>query len=128
LEALSNFGQMFQVGLKSEDMRRPAILGLEAMLASVRQPEQLAPELARSRDAVTGRIEQLITGAQAAGELDPALDARALAVRSQAVVIGLHVLSFDCKQTAPAAPVFRRIGRMLEGLASSIASLPGSEC
>ncbi len=119
---------MLQVGLKSEDMRRPAILGLEAMLVTVCQPEEFARELAHSRDAVTGRIEQLITGAQAAGELDPALDARALTLQSQVVVIGLLVPALDREQTAPVVPVLRLIGRILEGLASPIGSRPGSEC
>lgn len=128
LEALSNVGQTIQVGLKSEEMRLHAILGLEAMLAAVRRPEQLAPELVRSRDAVTGRLEQLITGAQAAGELDPAVDARALAVLFQSVVVGLQVLSLDRENPVPAEPVFRVIGRMLGSLASPARSRPESDC
>lgn len=128
MEALANVGQMIQVGLKSEDTRLHAILGLEAVLAAVRRPEQLAPELARSRGIVTGRLEQLITGAQAAGELDPVADARALADLFQAVVIGLQVLSLDRDHAAPAEPVFRIIGRMLEGLAVPASSRAGSEC
>ncbi len=128
LEALANVGQIIQAGLKSEEMRLHAILGLEAVLAAVRRPEQLAPELARSHDAATGRLEQLITGAQAAGELDPAVDARALAVLLQSVVVGLQILSLDREEPVPPEPVFRVIGRMLEGLAPQARSRPGSDC
>ncbi len=128
LEALSNVGEIIQIGLKSEEMKLHTVLGLEAMLAAVRQPEQLAPELAQSRDDVTGRLEQLITGAQAAGELDPAVDARALAVLLQSVVIGLQIFSLEREDPVPVEPVFRIIGRMLEGLALPASSRPGSEC
>ncbi len=128
MEALANVGRIIQVGLKSEEMRLHAILGLEAVLAAVRRPEPLAPELARSHDAVTGRLEQLITGAQAAGELDPAVDARALAVLFQSVVVGLQVLSLDREDPVPPEPVFHVIGRMLEGLAPQARSLPESDC
>lgn len=128
LEALSNVGQIIQIGLKSEEMRLHTILGLEAMLVAVRRPEQLGPELTRSRDAVTGRLEQLITGAQAAGELDRAVDARALALLLQSVVVGLQVLSLDREDPVPVEPVFRIIGTMLEKLGSPASTRPGSEC
>lgn len=98
------------------------------MLAAVRQPEQLAPELVRSRDAVTGRLEQLITGAQASGELDPAVDTRSLAILLQSIVVGLQIFSLERDDSVPVEPVFRVMGRMLEGLALPASSRPRSEC
>jgi AcrR family transcriptional regulator len=93
------------------------VLGLEATLAAARRPESVPAEHRESELAVVEMLEDLIRQAQAAGEIDPALDARALALLLQACHIGCHVLQLDLGEGTDLDPVFDVLADLLGRLA-----------
>jgi AcrR family transcriptional regulator len=96
-ETLLRMIHLFLVGLQSGAYREHVLVGMEAELAAARRPETLGATQRAMRQAELGITEDLVRRAQAAGEIDPAVDARALAVLMNAIGVGLFqmVLSLD---------------------------------
>jgi hypothetical protein len=80
---------LFLVGLESGAYREHALVGMEAELAAARRPETLGETQRAMRRAELDITEELVRRAQAAGEIDPAVDARALSVLMNAIGLGL---------------------------------------
>jgi AcrR family transcriptional regulator len=93
------------------------VLGLETTLAACRRPESVPPEHRESELAVVEGLEELIRQAQAAGEIDRAVDARSLALLLQACHVGCHVLQLDLGEETDLIPVFDTLAELLQRLA-----------
>ena len=122
-ESDSPVGRLMQVGRHVwDDMKRPdckedLLLSLETVLVGARQ----SPELAAGRKAamleVEGMIERLVREAQAAGELDKALDAPALSQMLLACSFGTRLLSLDLGDEMDTDAVLTVLGQMLSRFA-----------
>jgi AcrR family transcriptional regulator len=99
-----------------EDEGRAIIGELETMLVAARQPEVIGSELKTARQYVHQAIERTIREAQAAGEIDPALDARALAITLFASVYGIGILSLEHDE-AEVDTMYRTLQEMVDRLA-----------
>jgi AcrR family transcriptional regulator len=75
-----------------------ACLTLELELAARRSPG-LATRMRELRLTVQGLIEDAVRRAQAAGEVDPSLDPKALALTLAAVVAGIQKISVELGET-----------------------------
>lgn len=95
LAALVRLGHNFWSRMKSEEARTQTLLGLESILASVRYAEELAIERRRMREELIERLARLLHQAQAAGEIDPAIDVRSLSLMLLACVTGLGLMLLD---------------------------------
>jgi AcrR family transcriptional regulator len=95
LAGLLEIGDLLLAKLKSAEMREQTILGREASLAAARQPGALGEAYRAMRLDIVDRIEGALRGAQAAGEIEPAIDARALAFALDAFVAGLEDAALD---------------------------------
>ena len=97
-ETVSPLGAILATGraawswFDDQDARDRFLLHLDSTLAGAREPEGLGAELAAHTIEVIEQLEQLVRGAQTAGELPEDLDARALAVALLAMHQGLGVL------------------------------------
>lgn len=95
MRALRAVGRKAWSWLKEEGAREQTIMNLEMSLAAARRPDELGPEQGRMVADTLGFIEQLVLQAQAAGELDMSLDARALAQTLLASHVGTKVLALE---------------------------------
>lgn len=93
------------------------VLGLETSLAASRRPDSVPDEHREGELAVVEMMEDLIRQAQAAGEVDPAIDARGLALMLQACHVGCHVLALDLGKGTDLDPVFDVLAELLRRLA-----------
>jgi AcrR family transcriptional regulator len=80
---------------RTEEGREQCIVGLESALAAVRYAGGVAEERRRMWRGGIEFSETLLRLAQARAEIDPALDARALATTLLAAWVGLGVFSLD---------------------------------
>ena len=114
LAGLLNVGRAVWDEMKTEEARADTILTLETMLAAVRQPEELAPERRQAWNAVIDLIERFLRPAQAAGEIDPQLDARAFATMALALGLGTRLLALELGDDMDTDAVFAVLTRMLD--------------
>ena len=117
LEALGNIGRSAWDDLKREECRQGIILSLETTLAAVRNPEELGAERGEMWTALIEMLERLIRQAQAAGELDAGVDARALAIALLACHLGTGVLAIQLEDSVDTDAVFDVVTEMLLRLA-----------
>lgn len=68
---------------------------LEVALASIRQPEEIGRLNTRSRNRIHDAIQAIIEEGQAAGDIDPNLDARAVAMSLHAFVFGIGMMGLN---------------------------------
>lgn len=68
---------------------------LEVALASVRQPEEIGSLATKSHDKIHDAIQAIIEDGQAAGDIDPNLDARAVAMSLYAFVFGIGMMGLN---------------------------------
>jgi TetR/AcrR family transcriptional regulator, transcriptional repressor of aconitase len=113
LNTLERVGQMFAEMFESEGYEDHVIVGFEAAIAAAREPEQFGNELCEDAEALTGALRSLIYAAQDAGEIDPDIDARQLAVVLHAVGLGLRELRLIHRGTLDAAGAFDMVTTML---------------
>ncbi len=92
LEAILATGRAAWACFAGDDAGDRLILHLDSTLAGARDPDGHGAELAAHTTDLIDRLEELVRQAQAAGELDSDLDARALAVSLLAIHQGLGVL------------------------------------
>ena len=93
--ALLAKGRMVWDLLLSEEGRQQTILGMESALAAARYAEGVGEERRAMGSRGIDFAAALVQQAQHAGELDPRLDARALATTLLASWIGMSVLALD---------------------------------
>ena len=97
VQALTDIGRSAWNQFKSEGCREQLILSLETTLAAVRQPEELGAERGEMWSALIEMLESLVGQAQAAGELDAGVVARALAVTLLASHLGTGLLALQLR-------------------------------
>lgn len=68
---------------------------LEVALASVRQPDEIGTLANKSHDRIHDAIQAIIEEGQAAGDIDPNLDARATAMSLHAFVFGIGMMGLN---------------------------------
>ena len=98
--ALLSAVQAVWADLKSEKAREETILALETTLAAARQSAELGAERRQMRKAEIEMLEQCVRQAQEAGEIDPAVGGRALAVMLLACHLGAHQLDLELQDGA----------------------------
>jgi hypothetical protein len=81
--------------LQAPETRDQTVMALETILAARRTMPELAAERRQRWQAELAQVAGFLRQAQAAGELDPAVDADTLAVVLQACVWGLTLLSLE---------------------------------
>ena len=95
LQALGDVGNAVWGEFKKPGWREHVILSLESALAAARQPEELG---AARHEMLSGLIDMLgglIERAQAAGEIDPAVDARSVGATLLACQLGTGLLALQ---------------------------------
>ncbi len=112
LAALERVGREVLAQLAAGD---PAsvVCGLELALAAAREPEGVGRLVREARRAVVEMVERVIRQAQAAGEVDPALDPRATAQLLLAFTLGLGQLRLELGEALEIEPVFDAMLRMV---------------
>ena len=113
LHALLSAVQAVWAGLKSEKAREETILSLETTLAAARQSAELGAERRHMRKAEITMLEQCVRQAQEAGEIDPAVDGRALAVMLLACHLGAHQLDLELQDGADTDALLAGVIKML---------------
>ena len=115
--AIGDIGRSVWSSLKREGARESAILNLETVLAAARKPDELG---AARREMLTAQIEMLgglIRQAQAAGEVDTGVDARALATTLLAAYLGSSLLALELGEMVDTDAICDVMNGMLQNLA-----------
>ena len=94
-EALGEIGRSAWDDFKREGWRDNVILNLETALKATRQPEELGAARREMLSALVELLEGLVEQGQAAGELDPSMDAQALATTLLACHLGSGLLALQ---------------------------------
>ncbi len=115
--ALLGAVQAVWADLKSDKAREESILGLETTLAAARQSAELGAERRLMRKAEINMLEQCVRQAQEAGEIDPAVDGRALAVMLLACHLGAHQLDLELQDGADTDALLAGVTEMLHKFA-----------
>lgn len=113
LETLERVGEMFAEMFDAEGYEDQVIVGFEAAIAAAREPEQFGNEVCEGAEALTEALRSLVTAAQDAGEIDPDVEARQLAVVLHAVGLGLRELRLIHGTSLDAAGAFSMVSGML---------------
>ena len=92
-------------------------VNLEAALAASRDDDAFALEYRRRHAQVREQMAEIVRQAQAAGEIDPAVDANGLALTLLACVEGIRVLYVETRGSVETEPVFEVLSRMVRDLA-----------
>jgi AcrR family transcriptional regulator len=95
LEALRRTGRIAWDSIREADAQEQSILNLEMALAGARRPEEFGRDLRELARRRVGLLEALLREARAKGEIDPAIDPRALALTLMAAYLGSRVLALD---------------------------------
>ncbi len=117
LEALHSAVRAVWASLKSEEAREITILALETTLAAARQSGELGAQHRQMRKAEIKMLEQCVRQAQDAGEIDPAVDGRALAVMLLACHLGAHQLDLELQDGADTDALLAGVTEMLQKFA-----------
>lgn len=120
-EAPSPLAALFAVGEAVTGHESAADCGMwmEATLASIRDPESIAPRHSAVKKRIHALIEGILRDAQAAGEVDPALDVTALATLLFATSTGLQILVAETKEAGPAHDALAALWKLLAHTSSA---------
>ena len=113
LEALLEVGRGVWEDMSGPGGREDTLLALETVLVGARHAPELAAERRGAVLEVVGLVEQVVHQAQAAGEIDPGINARALANTLLACSFGARMLALELGQDFDAQAVLGTIGVML---------------
>jgi AcrR family transcriptional regulator len=108
-------GRMVWEQHRTEEGRQQCIVGLESALAAVRYAGGVAEERRRMWGDAIEFSETLLRMAQARGEIDAALDPRALATTLLAAWVGLGIFSLDFGEELDLDASFDTLVRLLRG-------------
>lgn len=117
LQGLLQVGRAVWDEMQDPGAREDTMLALETILTAARSASELEAERREAMLGVAAKIERFIAGAQAAGELDTAIDARALAVVLLACSFGTRVLALELGDEIDTEPVLAVLGLILSRLA-----------
>ena len=123
LDALQEVGRKVWVDL---DDRDAFICDIQMALAAARDPEDYGIDLKATRDEVRTLLRELVKQAQAAGEIDPTLDAEQLALILQACTAGIQMFKITPEDDLDLEGTFNLFVRMVRGLAPSVTDEHGS--
>lgn len=112
-QTLLNMGRAVWDEIPGEAGRADIILNMEAMLAAARRPGKLADSRHEMWSSVIALVAHLLEKAQAAGELEPDIDTRALALTVLACHVGTHVLSLELGDSIDTDSVFDVLTKLL---------------
>jgi len=113
IESLLEVGRGVWDQMKEPSGREDTLLSLETVLVGARHSPELAAEQKAAVLEVVGLVEQVVRRAQAAGELDPQIDALALANTLLACSFGARMLALELGEDFAADGVLGTIGVML---------------
>jgi AcrR family transcriptional regulator len=97
-------------------MREQSICSLESVLLAARNPAGFGVEQRAIDAEVNATLAGLLSAAQEAGELDPTVDVRDLAVVLHAVAQGLRELRLNSPDIVDPRRAFALVGRLVRGL------------
>lgn len=103
--ALGALGDAIWADIPSAESRDQTLLELETLLVAARNPD-VGELQKRSAQVVIESLTDLVAGAQAADEIDSALDARGFATMLYALVVGMQQLQIQLGDDADAATVW----------------------
>ena len=119
----SPLGALFAIGDEAfEQLDAPGsiewtMLNLESALVAARNPD-FGPAVARQSAAVRDGLVALLQAAQAAGEIDESVDARAFGELLLAVVSGLKLQQLQTRGDIDSAGVWALVQRIVRGFAT----------
>jgi len=113
LETLTSIGQTLAAAFGEEGFAEEVMCHLEAALAGARDPEGLGLRLRERMEMVCQALEELVTQAQASGEIRPEVDPKALALLLDAFVLGLRQMYLQRQGDLDARSVFDVVGALL---------------
>lgn len=93
-QALKAIGDQVWATMATEETREQSMLNLEALLVAARNPE-VGDAMRQTAQTVLKGLTELVTGAQAAGELNDNFDATAFATMLYALVLGMQQLQLQ---------------------------------
>ncbi len=117
LQALGDIGSAAWGEFKKPGWREDVILSLESALAAARQPEELGVARNEMLSALIEMLGSLIQQAQAAGEVDPTVDARSLGATLLACHLGTGLLALQLEGDLDTDAVCSGVMEMLQKLA-----------
>ncbi len=117
LEGLMQVGRAVWDDMKGPDATEDTLLALETTLVAARHSPGLAAERRAAMLKVVAMVERVIRQAQAAGEIDPALDARALTYMLLACSHGTRLLALELGGDIDTDSVLEVLGIMLSRFA-----------
>lgn len=116
-DILRNAGWAIEQRFKEAPAREETILVLEAILAEARRSNGSLGGGRQLRDAYLFLTERLFRQAQEQGALDPAIDARSLALLFVSLMVGIHVLHLEFGDSLEMKPLLGLVDEMLARLA-----------
>ena len=116
-QGLIALGRTVWERMKGEDAAASTILDLEGTLASARDPHGLGPARREMRHALIDMMEAMVRKAQTAGEIDPSLDARSVAVMLLSCTAGLGIYALEAGDRIDLDGVLTVLIELLRGYA-----------
>ena len=116
LTALQNIGRRIWV---EHDDRDSLICEVQMALSAARDPEDFGLDLSRNRQAIRELLKSMIEASQASGEIDPDIDATALALILQAATGGIQTLKLEDGDSIDIEAAFDLMVQMVIGLRAS---------
>ncbi len=116
LTALQNIGRRIWV---EHDDRDSLICEVQMALSAARDPDDFGLDLSRNRQVIRELLKSMIEAAQASGEIDPYIDATALALILQAASGGIQTLKLEDGDSIDIQSAFDLMVQMVSGLRAS---------
>jgi AcrR family transcriptional regulator len=113
--ALQQVGRSVWIDLQDRD---DLICEVQMALSAARDPDDFGADLSRTRRATRQQLETLIRASQQAGEIDPGVDATALAIVLHAATSGIQMLKIDSEDDLDVTGAFELMVRMVQGLST----------
>lgn len=123
MDALVRLGH--RVWTQSADMD-DLICDVQMSLAAARDPEDIGVDVTLKQLHVRSELKDLVVQAQAAGEIDPGVDADAMAVILQACTSGIQLMKLVPGDDFDVEAAFHLFATMVRGETSTGAELQGS--
>jgi AcrR family transcriptional regulator len=119
-ETLAAIGRALGTSFGEAGFAEEVMCHLEATLAGARDPDGLGVRLRATTDMVCGALEDLVRAAQAAGEIQPGVDPRALALVLDAFVLGLRQIYLHRQGDLDVESAFDAVGALLRAPAPEV--------
>lgn len=123
LDALQQVGRKVWIEIDDPD---DLVCDVQMALSAARDPEDFGVDLRAARNEVRQLMLEMIRQAQAAGEIDPSIEPKDLALILHACTSGIQMLKLAPEDDFDVEAAFNLFVRMVRGLTPSVSEEQGS--